>query len=156
MNFIKSDSGIYGVVDYAHTPDALLNVLETLRELAGKNTKIITVVGCGGDRDRTKRSVMGNIACKMSDFVFFTSDNPRSEDPAKILEDMTENLPHDVKNYECIISRSEAIASACKYANEGDIILVAGKGHEQYQIFKDRTDHFSDMEELRKNFTKNP
>lgn len=155
LEFVKSDTGIFCVVDYAHTPDALLNVLNTLREVLGKNSKIITVVGCGGDRDKTKRSIMGSIACKLSDLVIFTSDNPRSEDPDDILVDIVSDLPKKSSNYKCIVDRAEAISESYKKALPGDIVLVAGKGHETYQIFKDKTIHFSDIEELQKNFTNN-
>ncbi len=150
LEFIES-KGIYGVVDYAHSPDALKNVLITLNEIKSEGSRIITVVGCGGDRDKSKRSVMGQIACEMSDEVYFTSDNPRNEEPEDILEDMTKDMPSEIKNYEKIKERTEAIESACKDAKSGDVVLVAGKGHETYQIFKDKTIHFSDMEELKKN-----
>ncbi len=150
LEFIKS-KGIYGVVDYAHSPDALKNILSTLRELQNKNAKIITVLGCGGDRDKTKRNLMGKIACELSDIVYFTSDNPRRENPDDILKDITKNLK--TKKYEKVLDRAKAIKLACKKASLGDIVLVAGKGHETYQIFKDKTIHFSDMEELRKNLT---
>ena len=150
LEFIKSPNGLYGVVDYAHSPDALSKVLETLRELRGSKSKIITVVGCGGDRDKTKRRPMAEIACSLSDYVFLTSDNPRNENPEKILEEMTDDLPQ--KNYQSIVSRALAIKKACDKALPGDIVLVSGKGHEQYQIFRDHTVHFSDTEELQKNF----
>src|SRR5581483_5231666 len=145
LEFIKSPAGVYGVVDYAHTPDALKNVLATLHEI--QHSKIITVVGCGGDRDTVKRSVMGSIACELSDYVIFTSDNPRSEDPEKILNNITSELTG--KNFEIQTDRAKAISAACRRAAPGDIILLAGKGHENYQIFKDKTVHFSDMEELK-------
>ena len=151
LEFIKSPSDIYAVVDYAHSPDALENVLKMLSELKTGKTKIITVVGCGGDRDKTKRPVMGEIAVRFSDYVFFTSDNPRSEDPEKILRDITENL--NGKNYECVVDRTLAISKACSFAQSGDMVLVAGKGHETYQIFDGKTLHFSDQEEIMKNFT---
>lgn len=152
LEFIKL-VGIYGVVDYAHSPDALSNVLMTLKEVKSDDSKIITVVGCGGDRDKTKRSIMGQIACELSDKVYFTSDNPRSENPETILEDMIKDLKPEVKNYEKVADRALAIQLACKNADQGDIVLIAGKGHETYQIFKDQTIHFSDMEELRKNLS---
>ena len=151
LEFIESKSGVFGVVDYAHTPDALENVLKTLNETKSKSTQIITIVGCGGDRDKTKRPIMGGIATKLSDYTIFTSDNPRSENPEAILADITvgadSTRPLDVE-----VDRAKAIAKACARAKPGDIILVAGKGHEPYQIFKDKTVHFSDVEELHKNF----
>ncbi len=149
LEFIRSKSGIYGVVDYAHTPDALENALNTLKEIVGKN-KILTVVGCGGDRDTSKRPIMANIAQKMSDTVILTSDNPRTEDPKKIVRDMVNGLSKEAKNYICEIDRKKAILQASNLARSGDIILVAGKGHENYQIFKDKTVAFSDMDELKK------
>lgn len=148
LEFIKSKRGIYGVVDYAHTPDALEKILITIKSIGG-NHKIITVIGCGGDRDKTKRPIMARIACKMSDFSIFTSDNPRSEKPEKIIKDMILGLT-DNKKFQCIIDRKKAIISACKKATSGDIVLVAGKGHENYQIFKDKTVFFSDLDNLNK------
>lgn len=148
LEFIKSKKGIYGVVDYAHTPDALENVLKTLKDLKGEGKSLITLVGCGGDRDKTKRPIMGEIAVSFSDYVIFTSDNPRTEDPDTILSDIVAGVPKEVKNYECYLDRAEAIKKACDMAHSGDIILVAGKGHETYQIFKDKSTHFSDLEEL--------
>jgi UDP-N-acetylmuramoyl-L-alanyl-D-glutamate--2,6-diaminopimelate ligase len=150
LEFIKSSNNIYGIVDYAHTPDALENVLRTTQEIKGVSSKIITVVGCGGDRDKTKRPVMGNIACTLSDFAIFTSDNPRSENPESILKDIIAEFPENVKNYICIADRGEAIQKAWAMAAPGDIILLAGKGHETYQVFANETTHFSDMEELKK------
>lgn len=148
LELVNSKSGIMGIVDYAHTPDALENVLKTLKESVGKGKKIITVVGCGGDRDKTKRPIMGKIAAKLSDYVLFTSDNPRSEKPASILKNIVADIPKRVKNYECIEDRAEAIKKACSLARPGDIILVAGKGHENYQIFKEKTIRFSDKKVL--------
>ena len=150
LEFHKSKNGVYGIVDYAHTPDALLNVLKTLDGVRGKQSKIITVVGCGGDRDKTKRPIMGEIATKFSDFVVFTSDNPRSEIPEIIINEITNNLKKN--NYQKITDRKKAIKKAVKLAKKGDAVLIAGKGHENYQIFKNKTVHFSDMEELENNF----
>jgi UDP-N-acetylmuramoyl-L-alanyl-D-glutamate--2,6-diaminopimelate ligase len=150
LELVKSNTGITGVVDYAHTPDALENVLKTLRESFGKRKKIITVVGCGGERDKTKRPMMGKIACKLSDHVVFTSDNPRNEKPETILNDIIAGIPKSFKNYESIEDRAEAIKKAHSLAVAGDIILVAGKGHENYQIFKDKTVRFSDKKILEK------
>ncbi|MCX6702180.1 MAG: UDP-N-acetylmuramoyl-L-alanyl-D-glutamate--2,6-diaminopimelate ligase [Candidatus Zambryskibacteria bacterium] len=152
LQFFKSPKGFYGIVDYAHTPDALQNVLTTVREITPSGGHIITVVGCGGDRDTLKRPIMGAIACKLSDFVIFSSDDPRSENPDEIIKDITGDLPKSIKNYESITDRVNAVAKACSKASSGDVVLLAGKGHEQYQIFKDKKVHFSDIEEIRKNF----
>lgn len=152
LDFIKSPNGVYGVVDYAHTPDALENVLRTLREVAPDNAKIITVVGCGGDRDKTKRPVMGAITFELSDYTVFTSDNPRTEDPHKILSDMIKDLPQDDK-YEVEEDREKAISLAVTRAQPGDIVLLAGKGHEDYQIVGNERLHFSDKEELERIFS---
>ncbi len=153
LEFIKSKNGIRGVVDYAHTPDALENVLKTLREVAGSGAKVITVVGCGGDRDRAKRPVMARIACELSDLIILTSDNPRSEEPEKILDNMVAGVPVG-KKFEREPDRTKAIATAVELSNPEDIILIAGKGHEDYQILKGGKIHFSDQEELRKIFDK--
>ncbi len=150
LQIIKSKKGVYGVIDYAHTPDALSNVLKTLKGILGRNHKIVTVVGCGGDRDKSKRPVMGRIACQLSDYVYFTNDNPRSEHEESILKDITYKLKGD--HFEIESDRAKAISKACKKAKSGDVVLVAGKGHENYQILQDRTVHFSDLEELKKNF----
>jgi UDP-N-acetylmuramoyl-L-alanyl-D-glutamate--2,6-diaminopimelate ligase len=149
LEFVTSPTGVVGVVDFAHTPDALENVLKTLQGVATK--RIITLCGCGGDRDPFKRPIMGDIAHEFSSYSIFTSDNPRSEDPALILEAMTERLPDD-GTWEIVIDRHEAIERAVAMAEPGDILLVAGKGHEDYQIVKGVKNHFSDMEELKKNF----
>ncbi len=146
LELVESKRGSLGVVDYAHTPDALKNVLETLRNIYRKR-KIITVVGCGGDRDKTKRPIMGKIAVDLSNYVIFTSDNPRSESPKKILKDITSKLVRKNK-YECQEDRAEAIKKACDIANARDIILIAGKGHEDYQILRKRKIHFSDKKVL--------
>jgi UDP-N-acetylmuramoyl-L-alanyl-D-glutamate--2,6-diaminopimelate ligase len=127
-------------VDYAHTPDALENVLKTLRNLGPK--KLITVFGCGGDRDRTKRAPMGQAADRLSDFCILTSDNPRTEDPQTILDDTSRGMRKN--HFRAIIDRREAIDTAIRSAGEGDIILIAGKGHEPYQDFGDRVEKFDD------------
>ena len=130
-----STKGINSIVDYAHTPDALKNVLETINSIRTRNEQVITVVGCGGDRDRSKRPKMGHIASVLSDQVVFTSDNPRSEDPELIIKDIEVGVA--VENFKKTISiadRKQAIKTACKLAARGDIILIAGKGHETYQI----------------------
>ena len=134
------------IVDYAHTPDGVKNVLETARQIAKK--KIITVFGCGGDRDNTKRPIMGRIAAELSDIVIVTSDNPRTEDPRKILNEVEVGVEEKIggKFHEKIIDRRQAIFRAVKLAEPDDIILILGKGHENYQILKDRTIHFDDRE----------
>jgi len=137
---------VLGIVDYAHTPDALENVLDTIRELKNKGSRIITVVGCGGDRDRTKRPLMARIAVDKSDMVIFTSDNPRSEDPLDILDDMMSGLsPEEAKLVFRQVERKEAIKMATMMASRpGDIILIAGKGHENYQEIKGQRFPFDD------------
>ncbi len=133
------------LIDYAHTDDALKNVLSTIKEIAKK--RVITVFGCGGDRDRTKRPVMGEIAVKMSDYVILTSDNPRTEDPKKIICDIEIGIKRAGKdNYMVKVDRREALKTAVEMANKDDIILVAGKGHETYQIIGNNKIHFSDRE----------
>ena len=146
-----SGRGITAIVDYAHTPDALQNVLDTIRDLRRPTQQIITVVGCGGDRDKTKRPEMARIAKRLSDKLVLTSDNPRTEQPDAILDDMeagldAEQLSHTVR----ITDRRQAIRTACLMAREGDIILVAGKGHEKYQEVNGVRSHFDDVEELEK------
>ncbi|HAT72726.1 MAG TPA: UDP-N-acetylmuramoyl-L-alanyl-D-glutamate--2,6-diaminopimelate ligase [Elusimicrobia bacterium] len=131
-------------VDYAHTDAALENVLSSLKTLP--HGRIITVFGCGGDRDRTKRGPMGRVSCGLSDIAIVTSDNPRTEDPARIFADIELGIKGRFDNYEIIPDRGAAIARAVAQARKGDIILIAGKGHETYQILKDRTVHFSDAE----------
>jgi len=140
-----SEKGITAIVDYAHTPDALKNVLETINDIKAKGNKVITVVGCGGDRDKTKRPKMGHIASQLSDQVVFTSDNPRSEDADVIIEEMEKGVME--VNEEKILSitnRKQAIKAASKLAKKGDILLIAGKGHETYQIIKGVKSDFDD------------
>jgi UDP-N-acetylmuramoyl-L-alanyl-D-glutamate--2,6-diaminopimelate ligase len=140
---------IIGIVDYAHTPDALLNVLGTLKKLRQGHEKIITVVGCGGDRDKTKRPVMAEVACEHSDKVVFTSDNPRSEVPEDILKDMEAGLqPSLRRKYVSIADRKEAIKTAISFAAKEDILLIAGKGHEKYQEIKGVKYPFDDKQVL--------
>jgi UDP-N-acetylmuramoyl-L-alanyl-D-glutamate--2,6-diaminopimelate ligase len=128
------NKNLLGIIDYAHTPDALKNVLTTIAQLKQKNEQVITVVGCGGDRDKTKRPVMGAVACEWSDQVIFTSDNPRSEDPEVIIEEMSSDLSSKAKRkMMAITDRSKAIRTAVEIASPYDIILIAGKGHEKYQ-----------------------
>jgi UDP-N-acetylmuramoyl-L-alanyl-D-glutamate--2,6-diaminopimelate ligase len=141
------------IVDYAHTPDALLNVLATIKKLKKGFEKMITVVGCGGDRDKTKRPVMAEVACEHSDKAIFTSDNPRSEDPAQIIKDMEAGLSAGAKRkYISIVDRKEAIKTAISLANAEDIVLIAGKGHEKYQEIKGVKNHFDDKEVVREMF----
>lgn len=144
---IHSPQGITAIIDYAHTPDALKNVLSTIAELNKENGKIITVVGAGGDRDKTKRPEMAAIAAEMSNLVILTSDNPRNENPEDILNDMEKGL-NKILSKKClrITNREQAIKTACKMATSGDIILVAGKGHETYQEIKGVKYHFDDKE----------
>lgn len=146
---VISESKITAIVDYAHTPDALKNVLETINELRTGNEQVITVVGCGGNRDKTKRPLMASIACNLSDKVVFTSDNPRNEDPLEIIKDMQEGVsPAHYKKTVILSDREEAIKTACLLANKGDIILVAGKGHEKYQEIKGVKHPFDDKDVL--------
>lgn len=153
FDYFVSRESIIAIVDYAHTPDALQNVLETIQKLRKADVSIITVVGCGGDRDKTKRPLMGEVACKLSDKVIFTSDNPRSESPDEILDNMVENLNSAARRkYTVITKREEAIKHAVSVANPGDIVLVAGKGHEKYQEIKGVKHPFDDKEVLKQMF----
>jgi len=149
FDYVRNESNdITGIVDYAHTPDALEKVLLTLQKLRG-NGRVITVVGCGGDRDKTKRPLMAKIACNYSEMTLFTSDNPRTEPPESILEDMESGIPANAKSKVLIIpDRRQAIKAACRLAQKGDIVLVAGKGHEKYQEIKGVKNPFDDKEEL--------
>ena len=152
FEYVKSKSGLLGIVDYAHTPDALENVLQTINELNNGRGQVITLVGCGGDRDKTKRPEMAAIAAEKSDKIILTSDNPRSEDPEEILNDMEEGLDPTQKARSLrITDRAQAIKTACQLAQPGDIILVAGKGHETYQEIKGVKHPFDDMEHLTNN-----
>jgi len=146
-------AGFRVVVDYAHTDDALLNVLKTAREITGTTGRVITVFGCGGDRDRTKRAPMGEIAGRLSDFVIVTSDNPRSEDPASILNEIEPGLRRSGREYLKIQDRREAIFRAIQEARAGDLVLIAGKGHETYQIIGTTRTHFDDREVAREAMT---
>ena len=142
-----SQGGIITIVDYAHTPDALENVLTTIQSIRTRNEKLMTIVGCGGDRDKTKRPEMANIAAAQSDLAIFTSDNPRTEDPDMILQDMEQGVsPENFSKTLKISDRKEAIKTALKMAEKGDIILIAGKGHETYQEINGVRHHFDDME----------
>ncbi|TCJ14639.1 UDP-N-acetylmuramoyl-L-alanyl-D-glutamate--2,6-diaminopimelate ligase [Flaviaesturariibacter flavus] len=154
FDYIVSAKGrILGIVDYAHTPDALVNVLTTIKKLRKGHEQVITVVGCGGDRDKTKRPVMGEVACTHSDKVIFTSDNPRSEDPLQILADMEEGLSTAARRkFVAIPDRKQAIKTAVSMAGPEDIVLIAGKGHEKYQEIKGVKQHFDDKEVLQEMF----
>lgn len=146
FQFIVSDSNITAIVDYAHTPDALENVLKTIEDIRTKNEQLITVVGCGGDRDTTKRPIMARIASELSDKAIFTSDNPRSEDPETIISEMEKGVePQNYKKTISIVDRKQAIKTACQLAQSGDIILIAGKGHETYQEIQGVRHDFDDM-----------
>lgn len=146
FQFIVSESKITAIVDYAHTPDALENVLKTIEDIRTKNEQLITVVGCGGDRDKTKRPIMANIASSMSDKAIFTSDNPRTENPETIIEEMEKGVePQNFKKTVSILDRKQAIKTACQLANPNDIILIAGKGHETYQEINGVRHDFDDL-----------
>ena len=146
LELIVSNQGFSVFVDYAHTEDALKNVLSALKQIQHK--RIIVVFGCGGERDRTKRPKMGNVVSQMADFAIITNDNPRSEEPQQIIEDIKSGIVKD--NFCVILDRLEAIKKSLSLAKAGDIVLVAGKGHEDYQIIKDKTTHFDDREVVRK------
>jgi UDP-N-acetylmuramoyl-L-alanyl-D-glutamate--2,6-diaminopimelate ligase len=151
LEVVKTDSGISGIVDYAHTPDALVNVIDTINKIREGGVQLITVVGAGGDRDRTKRPKMAAISAEGSTKVILTSDNPRTEDPEKILDDMEAGITPDLKRKTLrIADRHEAIKTAVMLANKGDVILIAGKGHETYQDVMGVKHHFDDREELKK------
>ena len=146
FQFIVSNEKITAIVDYAHTPDALENVLKTINDIRTKNEQLITVVGCGGDRDKTKRPIMANIATQMSDKVIITSDNPRTENAADIIAEMEAGVePQNYKKSLSIEDRKQAIKTACQLANTNDIILIAGKGHETYQEINGVRHDFDDM-----------
>ncbi|MBM3919276.1 MAG: UDP-N-acetylmuramoyl-L-alanyl-D-glutamate--2,6-diaminopimelate ligase [Sphingomonadales bacterium] len=149
FDYVRSDRGITGIVDYAHSPDALEHVLETLRDIRRAGQKIITVVGCGGDRDRSKRPVMAGLAARLSDRAILTSDNPRTEDPEAILDEMMDGLRIEERlNLLRITDRTEAIRAACMLASPGDLVLVAGKGHETYQEIAGVRHPFDDRAQL--------
>lgn len=145
----KSDGGIFFVVDYAHTPDALENILDSINDIRTKNERLITVFGCGGDRDHSKRPEMGAIATRKSTLAIITSDNPRTEDPARIIKDIEAGVePQNFSKYTSIPDRKEAIKMAIKFAEPKDIVLVAGKGHENYQEINGVKYHFDDKETI--------
>lgn len=150
---LKSPEGYTAIVDYAHTPDALTNVLEAIHEVLEGNGSVITVVGCGGNRDKTKRPIMAREAAKLSDQLILTSDNPRFEEPEAIVNDMADGLDAaQSKKSLIIVDRAQAIKTACRLAKSGDVILVAGKGHEDYQDVKGVKHHFDDKEVILKIF----
>ncbi len=150
---IRSGQGVTAIVDYAHTPDALLNVIGTINDIRRAEQKLICVVGCGGDRDKTKRPEMAHEAARACTTVILTSDNPRSEDPNDILADMKAGLEGDEATRALTIAdRREAIRTALTIAQPGDIVLIAGKGHENYQEIKGVRHHFDDCEEVRNAF----
>jgi UDP-N-acetylmuramoyl-L-alanyl-D-glutamate--2,6-diaminopimelate ligase len=146
-------TGCVGIVDYAHTPDALEKVLETIAKLKKRSSRVITVTGAGGDRDKTKRPVMAQVSVKLSDQLILTSDNPRTEDPAAILKDMQGGLDAEGMRKTLVIQdREQAIRTAVQLAGAGDVILVAGKGHEKYQEINGVKYPFDDKEVLSRSF----
>ena len=150
FQFIVSATNITAIVDYAHTPDALDNVLRTINDIRTTNEQLITVVGCGGNRDKTKRPIMADIATALSDKAILTSDNPRDEDPEVIISEMEKGVaPQNYKKLLAITDRKQAIKTACQLAQPNDIILIAGKGHETYQEVKGIRQHFDDMETVK-------
>ncbi|WP_282089883.1 UDP-N-acetylmuramoyl-L-alanyl-D-glutamate--2,6-diaminopimelate ligase [Aquimarina algiphila] len=155
FQYLISEQKITAIVDYAHTPDALKNVLETINDIRTNNETLITVVGCGGDRDKMKRPVMGNIAARLSNKAIFTSDNPRTENPEQIIADIEKGVePQDYKKTLSITDRKQAIKTACQLAEKDDIILIAGKGHETYQEINGERNDFNDFEIVREELKK--
>ena len=153
FEYVISEDGITAIIDYAHTPDALKNVLETINDIRTGNEKVITVVGCGGDRDQTKRPKMARIASQLSSQAIFTSDNPRTENPQTILDEMEVGVASE--NYRktlTVLDRRKAIKTACKLSEVGDIILIAGKGHENYQEINGLRSYFDDLVEVKNCF----
>ena len=146
FELVKGSQDFAVIVDYAHTPDGLLNVLKTVNEF--KVGEVYCVVGCGGDRDKTKRPKMARVAMDFADHVIFTSDNPRTEDPTLILKDVVSELVDE--EYQLMVDRREAIESAIQQAKTNDVVLIAGKGHEDYQIIGTTKHHFDDVEEAEK------
>jgi len=149
FDYVSNKQHIIGIVDYAHTPDAIQNVLSTIQDIRKGTEQVITIIGCGGDRDKTKRPVMAQVACDWSDKVILTSDNPRTENPQTIVEEMEVGVsPTNRRKTLTIVDRKEAIKTACHLAKPGDIILLAGKGHEKYQEINGVRYHFDDKEIL--------
>ncbi|MFM6954778.1 MAG: UDP-N-acetylmuramoyl-L-alanyl-D-glutamate--2,6-diaminopimelate ligase [Sphingobacteriaceae bacterium] len=152
FDYVVAPNGVVGIVDYAHTPDAVLNVLNTIRDIRKGTEQVITIIGCGGDRDKTKRPIMAQVACDGSDKVILTSDNPRSENPEEIIREMEAGVsPSNKRKTLSITDRREAIKTACHLAQPGDIILLAGKGHEKYQDIQGVKQPFDDKEILTEN-----
>ena len=150
---MRSSKGYTAIVDYAHTPDALTNVLSTIQEVVNGKGNVITVVGAGGNRDKGKRPIMAQEAVKQSDKVIITSDNPRFEDPQDIINDMISGLnKDDMRKVLCITDRAAAIKTACMLAQAGDAVLIAGKGHENYQEIQGVKHHFDDKEVIEEIF----
>jgi UDP-N-acetylmuramoyl-L-alanyl-D-glutamate--2,6-diaminopimelate ligase len=146
---VRDDRNHTFIVDYAHTPDALKNVLSTIKDIVQNSAEVVTVVGCGGDRDALKRPIMAEVACSLSNKVILTSDNPRTEDPQKILADMESGIPVAFKHRALTIeNRREAIKTACHLLPDNGILLIAGKGHEAYQEINGTRTHFDDLEEV--------
>ncbi|MDD2984418.1 MAG: UDP-N-acetylmuramoyl-L-alanyl-D-glutamate--2,6-diaminopimelate ligase [Crocinitomicaceae bacterium] len=155
FQYMRSDSGIIAIVDYAHTPDALENVLKTIANIRTKNETVFTITGCGGDRDKAKRPIMAKIACELSDKVIITSDNPRTENPSTIIEEMMAGVEGQHFNKTLSIEdRAQAIKTACVMAEKGDIILIAGKGHEKYQDINGVKHDFDDLKTVTETFLK--
>ena len=155
FQYTTSNGGVTAIVDYAHTPDALENVLKTISSIRTRNETVFTVIGCGGDRDKLKRPKMAAIACELSDKVIITSDNPRSEDPNVIIEEMMAGVEgQHFKKTLSIVDREQAIKTAVSMSQKGDILLIAGKGHEKYQDIKGVKHHFDDMELVTELFNK--
>jgi UDP-N-acetylmuramoyl-L-alanyl-D-glutamate--2,6-diaminopimelate ligase len=153
FDYVIAPNQVIGIVDYAHTPDAVKNVLTTIQDIRKGSEQVITVIGCGGDRDKTKRPEMARMACEWSDKVILTSDNPRSEDPEVIIAEMAQGVKADQKRKVLtIVDRNEAIKTACHLAKPGDIVLIAGKGHEKYQEIKGIKTPFDDKDVIRKQF----
>jgi len=153
FEYVVSEGGITAIIDYAHTPDALKNVLETINDIKKGHQKVITVVGCGGDRDKTKRPKMAHIASQLSSQTIFTSDNPRTENPQTILDEIAAGVsPENDRKTLTVLDRRQAIKTACKLSEAGDIILIAGKGHEDYQEINGVRAHFDDLEEVKNCF----
>lgn len=149
FQYTISNDGVTAIIDYAHTPDALKNVLETINDIRTNNEKVLTVVGCGGDRDKSKRPKMAHIASQLSNHVIFTSDNPRTENAQTILDEMEVGVsPENYRKTLTVLDRKQAIRTACRLSEAGDIILIAGKGHENYQEINGVQTHFDDLEEV--------
>lgn len=156
FEYVQSNAGITAIIDYAHTPDALKNVLATINQIRSETSHLITVVGAGGDRDRAKRPIMGRISAEMSDRVILTSDNPRSEEPEAIIKDIVEGVDKSHRNKVITITdRKEAIKTACTTAQPGDVVLIAGKGHETYQEIKGVKNYFNDKQVVSELFMTN-